>query len=83
MKTETSGEKLFITTEYITLDSAMKFAGLAGTGGQAKMLIADGLVSVNGKENKVLRKKLYDGDCFEFDGTVFEIRQSGKQVNEG
>lgn len=62
-----------ITTDYITLDSAMKFVGLVGSGGQAKMLIADGLVKVNGEENSVFRKKLYEGDTFEYDGEVFEI----------
>ena len=62
-----------ITTDYITLDSAMKFVGLVGSGGQAKMLIADGLVKVNGEQNGIFRKKLYEGDTFEYDGEVFEI----------
>lgn len=64
-----------ITTEYITLDSAMKYVGLVGSGGQAKMLIADGLVKVNGQENSVFRKKLYNGDTFEFEGEIFEIKR--------
>ena len=65
--------KIEITTEYITLDSAMKLAGIAGTGGQAKLLIADGFVKVNGEQNLVCRKKLYEGDSFEIDGSVYEI----------
>jgi ribosome-associated protein len=65
--------KIEITTEYITLDSAMKLAGIVGTGGQAKLLIADGFVKVNGKQNSVFRKKLYEGDSFEIDGSVYEI----------
>ena len=40
---------VFITTENIPLDKALKFSGIAGTGGQAKMLIQDGLVRVNGE----------------------------------
>ena len=65
--------KLKINTDYITLDGAMKFAGIVGSGGQAKMLIADGLVKVNGAENSVFRTKLYEGDTFEFDGEIYEI----------
>lgn len=65
--------KIEITTEYITLDSAMKLAGIVGTGGQAKLLIADGFVKVNGETNFVFRKKLYEGDSFEIDGSVYEI----------
>jgi len=65
--------KIEITTEYITLDSAMKLAGIVGTGGQAKLLIADGFVKVNGEQNFVFRKKLYEGDSFEIDGSVYEI----------
>ena len=65
--------KIEITTEYITLDSAMKLAGFVGTGGQAKLLIADGFVKVNGEQNFVFRKKLYEGDSFEIDGSEYEI----------
>lgn len=65
--------KIEITTEYITLDSAMKLAGIVGTGGQAKLLITDGFVKVNGEQNFVFRKKLYEGDSFEIDGSEYEI----------
>jgi len=75
-KTEKQNNKetVFINTEYITLDSALKFTGIAGTGGEAKILVKEGLTKVNGEPNEVLRKKLYDGDTFEFEGTVFEIK---------
>lgn len=67
-------EVLQINTEFITLDAAMKLSGIVGTGGQAKILISEGLIKVNGKENDIFRKKLYEGDTFEYDGTIFEIK---------
>ena len=42
-------EKITITTEFIKLDAFLKFASAVGTGGEAKMVIADGLVGVNGE----------------------------------
>ena len=38
-----------ITTEFIKLDALLKFAALVGTGGEAKYVIAEGLVKVNGE----------------------------------
>lgn len=38
-----------ITTEFIRLDALLKFAALVGTGGEAKYVIAEGLVKVNGE----------------------------------
>ena len=43
-------ETIQITTEFIKLDALLKFAALVGTGGEAKMVIADGVVSVNGEK---------------------------------
>ena len=65
---------LEITTEFIRLDSAMKLAAIAGTGGEAKMLIQDGLVKVNGEKCESRGKKLRDGDSFEFKRTVWKIK---------
>lgn len=65
---------VFITTENIPLDKALKFSGIAGTGGQAKMLIQDGLVKVNGEACLSRGKKLKAGDCFEFQNTVYNIK---------
>ena len=42
-------EKIEISTEFIKLDSLLKFAALTGTGGEAKYCIAEGMVSVNGE----------------------------------
>lgn len=51
-----------ITTEYIKLDSLLKFAGLTDTGGFAKELILDGRVSVNGEICTMRGKKIRKGD---------------------
>ena len=54
--------KIKITTEFIKLDALLKFAALVGTGGEAKMVIADGLVGVNGETCTQRGRKLYPGD---------------------
>ena len=66
---------IFITTENIPLDKALKFSGIAGTGGQAKMLIQDGLVKVNGSIETQRGKKLVAGDIVEFDGEKIKIEE--------
>ncbi len=66
-------EKIAITTEFIKLDSFLKFAALVGTGGEAKRVIADGLVGVNGETCTVRGKKLYPGDRVDFQGAVLEV----------
>ena len=62
-----------IRTEYIKLDSLLKFAGLTGTGGEAKYVISEGLVKVNGEVCTVKGKKIYPGDKVEFAGTVLNV----------
>ena len=66
-------EQIAITTEYIKLDAFLKFAGAVGTGGEAKSLIADGLVGVNGETCTVRGKKLRPGDRVDFQGAVYEV----------
>ena len=51
-----------IHTEFIRLDSLLKLAGVAETGGDAKILIAEGKVRVNGECCQMRGKKLYPGD---------------------
>lgn len=65
---------IFITTENIPLDKAIKFSGIAGTGGQAKMLIQDGLVKVNGEICLSRGKKLKAGDSFEFENVIYNVK---------
>lgn len=62
-----------ITTEDIRLDAALKLSSAVSTGGQAKMIIQDSMVKVNGKICTVRGKKLSDGDEFEFDRKLYKI----------
>lgn len=64
-----------INTEYIKLDSFLKFAGTAGTGGEAKLLIEDGRVSVNGQVCTMRGKKLRPGDSVELGGESYAVAQ--------
>ena len=66
-------EKIIIDTEYIKLDSLLKFAAAVGTGGEAKFVIAKGMVNVNGEVCTMRGKKLRAGDVVEFQGMEFEI----------
>jgi ribosome-associated protein len=54
--------------EYIKLDQFLKLADVVSTGGQAKVLILDGAVQVNGVVETRRGRKLYDGDRVEVDG---------------
>ena len=58
-------EPLSIRTEFIKLDQALKFSGVAETGGHAKELIEKGAIRVNGEVCLSRGKKLYPGDSFE------------------
>ena len=62
-----------IGTEFIKLESALKLANAVSTGGEAKMLIQDGLAKVNGEVCTMRGKKLYPGDRFELNGQVYLI----------
>ena len=66
-------EKIGITTEYIKLDSFLKFSGTAVDGVTAKMLIQRGLVQVNGEPCDMRGKKLYPGDIVNVAGELFEV----------
>ncbi len=59
--------------EFIKLGQAMKAAGIVSSGIDAKMLIQDGQVTVNGEVETRRGKKLYDGDVFEFEGEEFKV----------
>lgn len=62
-----------ITTEFIKLDALLKFAAMVGTGGEAKYVINEGLVKVNGEVCTMRGKKLHDGDTVEFGGKIIKI----------
>ena len=62
-----------IVTENIRLDAALKLSDAISTGGQAKMIIQDGLVKVNGEICTSRGKKLIEGDTFEFERKLYKI----------
>ena len=65
--------------EYITLDALMKAAGLAGTGGEAKVRIQGGEVKVNGEVETRRGRKLRGGEMVECNGTAVRISAETKQ----
>lgn len=67
---------IFINTEFIKLQDLLKFAGLVETGGQAKILIQDGYVTVNGEICTMRGKKIRNGDIVTLDDDTLEVRQS-------
>ena len=69
MQTET----IKIETPFIRLDALLKFAGAAETGGEAKLLIQNGEVKVNGEVCTMRGKKLCPGDRVELDGQTFVV----------
>ena len=62
-----------IKDDFIKLGQAMKLAGLAEEGAEAKSLIQDGLVKVNGETDTRRGRKLYEGDIFSFRGKEIKI----------
>ncbi len=62
-----------ISTEFIKLQDAMKFANIVYSGGEAKQLILDEQVKVNGEICTMRGKKLRPGDKFTFMGTHYVI----------
>ncbi len=67
-------ESILIHTEFIKLDALLKFAGWVETGGEAKQLIQDGQVQVNGQVCTMRGKKLRPGDTVGLEGQTLTIR---------
>ena len=65
-------DNITITTEFIKLDSLLKFANAVATGGEAKQIVQDGLVKVNGEVCTMRGKKIRPGDVVEAAGRRFE-----------
>ena len=64
---------LAIHTEFIKLQDALKYANIVYSGGEAKQMILDGAVTVNGEVCTMRGKKLRPGDKFQFEGYKFVI----------
>lgn len=65
--------KIKIDGEFIRLDALLKFAGLCGTGGEAKIRILNGEVTVNGEICLMRGKKIYPGDTVRLENAVAEV----------
>lgn len=66
-------ERVKIETPFIKLQDLLKFSGAVETGGEAKVLIQEGEVKVNGEVCAMRGKKLYPGDRAELDGRIFLV----------
>lgn len=66
-------EKIHLREDFIKLGQALKAAGLSESGVDAKYVIQDGLVKVNGEVETRRGRKLYAGDVIEFSGKSVKI----------
>lgn len=66
-----------ITTEPVELYKILKFEGMASSGGEAKLVIEQGLVKVNGAVETRKRKKIVSGDVIEFSSDKITIKYTG------
>lgn len=69
-----------ITREPVELYKILKFEGMVATGGEAKQVIAEGYVRVNGEVETRKRKKIFSGDTIEFeqDSIRIQLHETGK-----
>jgi ribosome-associated protein len=63
-----------ITGEYIELDKLLKAAQLCPSGGEARIVISEGLVTVDGETELRLRRKVRPGMTVRYDGEVITVR---------
>lgn len=66
-------KQIEISTEFIKLDSFLKFCGACSTGGEAKEIIAAGKVLVNNETCLMRGKKLHLGDVVTLAGETYEV----------
>lgn len=66
--------EVIINKEPVELYKILKFQGWLSSGGEAKNVIADGHVRVNGAVETQKRKKIVDGDVIEFNGVKYTVK---------
>lgn len=66
-------KEIKINTEFIKLDSFLKWSGEASLGSEAKFYIQEGNVKVNGEVEIRRGRKLYPGDTIEYNNESFRI----------
>ena len=62
-----------ITTDFIKLESLLKLTAICSSGGEAKMIIQDEMISVNGEVCTQRGKKIRSGDLVEFQDTQIRV----------
>ena len=67
-------EIITITTEFIRLDALLKLGGALDTGGQAKFVIQNGEVEVDGEVCTMRGKEMRDGDYAEYNGGRYTVK---------
>jgi ribosome-associated protein len=65
-------EEIFVKDE-TKLDQLLKIAGLVGTGGEAKLVIQNRMVKINGNVETRRAHKVNDGDIIEYDGNYIKV----------
>jgi ribosome-associated protein len=70
-------KEVIISEEPIALCNLLKLENLTASGGEAKYVIAQGMVRVNQKTETRKRKKIFSGDVVEFAGRQFRVQVRG------
>jgi len=63
-----------VTEEPVELYKILKFEGMVPSGGEAKLVVSEGMVKVNGVVETRKRKKIMSGDTIEFSGEIVKIK---------
>ena len=66
-------EKVRISTEYITLGQFLKLCNAVDGGGEAKVIINEGLVMVNDEVDTRRGRKLYENDIVSYNGVSYQV----------
>ena len=69
-------ENITIKDDFIKLGQALKLAGLVSSGIEAKIVVQDGEVKVNGETDTRRGRKLYAGDIFEYNGNKVTVNKA-------
>ena len=73
-------ENIYLRDDFIKLGQALKLSGLVSSGVEAKEVIQEGLVKVNGEIDTRRGKKLVAGDIFEFEGNKVQVLEKEKYL---
>ncbi len=69
-------DNITIMDDFIKLGQALKLAGLVSSGIEAKIVVQDGEVKVNGETDTRRGRKLYTGDIFEYNGQQVMVNKA-------